>query len=110
MMRRWLRDQRGSILLFTTVLVVPLMIIFGGLAPESVMKKLVRAAEPLLPSVGERRDRGIPRLTLSITGKSALLRGAAALAFSNVLAPRIGASGDDDSDPLMHKSKSEKAA
>jgi Flp pilus assembly protein TadG len=28
----WLRDQRGSILLFTTVLVVPLMIIIGGLA------------------------------------------------------------------------------
>jgi Flp pilus assembly protein TadG len=30
--RRWVRDQRGSILLFTTVLVVPLMIIIGGLA------------------------------------------------------------------------------
>ena len=30
----WLRDQRGSILLFTTVLVVPLMIIFGGLAMD----------------------------------------------------------------------------
>jgi Flp pilus assembly protein TadG len=28
----WLRNQRGSILLFTTVLVVPLMIIIGGLA------------------------------------------------------------------------------
>ncbi len=31
---RWLRDERGSILLFTTVLVVPLMIIFGGLAMD----------------------------------------------------------------------------
>ena len=31
-LRRWLRDETGSILLFTTVLVVPLMIIFGGLA------------------------------------------------------------------------------
>jgi len=30
----WLRDQRGSILLFTTILVVPLMIIFGGLAMD----------------------------------------------------------------------------
>lgn len=88
----------------------PETIIFGGLAPESVMKKLVRAAEPLLPSVAERRDRTLPRLTLSITGKAALLRGAAALAFSNVLAPRIGASGDDDTDPLMHKPKDEKAA
>ena len=29
-----LRDQRGSILLFTTILVVPLMIIFGGLAMD----------------------------------------------------------------------------
>ncbi len=34
MIFRWLRDQRGSILLFTTVLVVPLMIIFGGLAMD----------------------------------------------------------------------------
>lgn len=34
MMVRWLRDQRGSILLFTTILVVPLMIIFGGLAMD----------------------------------------------------------------------------
>ncbi len=33
-MRRWARDQRGSILLFTTVLVVPLMIIIGGLAMD----------------------------------------------------------------------------
>jgi len=88
----------------------PETIIFGGLAPESVMKKLVRAAEPLLPSVAERRDRTLPRLTLSITGKAALLRGAAALAFSNVLAPRIGAASDDDTDPLMHKPKDEKAA
>lgn len=31
---RWLRDQRGSMLLFTTILVVPLMIIFGGLAMD----------------------------------------------------------------------------
>lgn len=31
-LRRWLRDEKGNILLFTTVLVVPLMIIFGGLA------------------------------------------------------------------------------
>lgn len=88
----------------------PETIIFGGLAPEAVMKKLARAAEPLLPSVSARRDRSVPRFTLSITGKAALLRGAAALAFSNVLAPRIGTSGDDDSDPLMHKQKPEKAA
>ena len=31
-LRRWLRDEKGNILLFTTVGVVPLMIIFGGLA------------------------------------------------------------------------------
>jgi hypothetical protein len=33
-MRRWAREQRGSILLFTTILVVPLMIIIGGLAMD----------------------------------------------------------------------------
>jgi Flp pilus assembly protein TadG len=32
--RRWARDQRGSILLFTTILVVPLMIIIGGLSMD----------------------------------------------------------------------------
>jgi Flp pilus assembly protein TadG len=33
-MRRWVRDQRGSIMLFTIVLVLPLMIIIGGLAMD----------------------------------------------------------------------------
>ena len=33
-MRRWVRNERGSILLFTTALVVPLMIIIGGLAMD----------------------------------------------------------------------------
>jgi Flp pilus assembly protein TadG len=31
-LRRWPRDEKGNVLLFTIVLVVPLMIIFGGLA------------------------------------------------------------------------------
>jgi len=31
-LRRWLRDEKGNVLLFTTVLMVPLLIIFGGLA------------------------------------------------------------------------------
>jgi predicted NBD/HSP70 family sugar kinase len=88
----------------------PETIIFGGLAPEAIMKQLARAAEPLLASVSARRNRSLPRLTLSITGKAAMLRGAAALVFSNMLAPRIGASGDDDNDPLMQKPKDEKAA
>jgi len=88
----------------------PETIIFGGLAPEGIMKKLVRAAEPLLPSVSARRDRQVPRLILSMTGKAALLRGAAALAFSSVMAPRIGSAGDDDPDPLMQKPKAEQAA
>jgi Flp pilus assembly protein TadG len=33
-LRRWLRDERGNVLLFTAALVVPLMIIFGGLAMD----------------------------------------------------------------------------
>src|SRR4030095_11365093 len=31
-LRRWLWNEKGNVLLFTTALVVPLMIIFGGLA------------------------------------------------------------------------------
>lgn len=88
----------------------PETIIFGGLAPEGVMKKLARAIDPLPPSVAERRDRAVPRVTLSVAGKDALLRGAAALAFSRVLAPRIGSSSEDDSDPLMLALNSGKAA
>jgi Flp pilus assembly protein TadG len=34
MRRRWWRDERGSILLFTTVAVVPIMIVMGGLAMD----------------------------------------------------------------------------
>ena len=75
---------------------------FQPLAPEEV-KAPIRV-------VIERRNRDLPRLTLSITGKAALLRGAAALAFSNVLKPRIGAAGDEDNDPLRHRAKAEKAA
>jgi Flp pilus assembly protein TadG len=33
-LRRWLRDETGNVLLFTIALVVPLMIIFGGLAMD----------------------------------------------------------------------------
>lgn len=33
-LRRWLGDERGNVLLFTAALVVPLMIIFGGLAMD----------------------------------------------------------------------------
>ncbi len=88
----------------------PETIIFGGLASEAVMKKLARAMEPLPPSVAVRRDRPVPRIILSVTGKDAVLRGAAALAISGVLTPRIGSSTDDDADPLMQKSKAEKAA
>ncbi len=109
----WIKE--AAPLLRTAILAIenlfdPETIIFGGLAPEAVMKKLARAAEPLLPSVSERRNRDVPRLTLSVAGKAALLRGAAALAFSNVLAPRIGSGTDDENDPLMHKPKAEKAA
>ena len=31
-LRRWLWNEKGNVLLFTTVLVVPLLIVFGGLA------------------------------------------------------------------------------
>ncbi len=33
-MRRWLRNQRGNVLLFTTALALPLMIVFAGLATD----------------------------------------------------------------------------
>lgn len=75
----------------------PQTILIGGLAPDVLIERLLAAAMPLPPSVAERRDRTTARLTLSRGGSDAVLRGAAALAVSGLLSPRLGTLfGDDD--------------
>ncbi len=68
----------------------PQTILIGGLAPESLIADLIAAAEPLPHSIAERSDRASARLVQSSGGADAVLRGAAALAVSGVLAPRLG--------------------
>ncbi|MBI2717432.1 MAG: ROK family transcriptional regulator [Rhizobiales bacterium] len=68
----------------------PETIIIGGLAPDELLGRLLAAAEPLPSSISERRDRTAPRVTRSLAGPGAVLRGAAALAVAGVLSPRFG--------------------
>jgi predicted NBD/HSP70 family sugar kinase len=68
----------------------PETIIIGGLAEEELLSELIAAAEPLPSSISQRGDRSAPRITRSAGGHDAVLRGAAALAFSGVLSPRFG--------------------
>jgi predicted NBD/HSP70 family sugar kinase len=68
----------------------PSAVIVGGILPEPLLDRLVRAASPLLPSVAERFRRTGPRLIRSELGADAALRGAALLAISGMLSPRFG--------------------
>lgn len=84
----------------------PETIVVGGMMPESLLKRLLAAAEPLPHSIAEHAGRTAPRLTLTGAGKDAVLRGAAALAVSGLLSPRFGLlfAGDEERserDPIM---------
>lgn len=87
----------------------PETIIVGGLAPQPLrplLARLLEAAEPLPNSIAARRTRAAERLTLSVAGPDAVLRGAAALAVSGVLSPRFGLMFTQDfprnrNDPIM---------
>jgi predicted NBD/HSP70 family sugar kinase len=79
----------------------PSTIIVGGSLPPSILDRLLAAMEPLPPSVGQRRNRALPRITRSALGADAALLGAAVLAFNGVLSPRFGLlfEGDAGSSP-----------
>jgi predicted NBD/HSP70 family sugar kinase len=84
----------------------PETIVVGGMMPESLLARLIAAAEPLPHSIAEHAGRTVPRLVLTGEGKDAVLRGAAALAVSGVLSPRFGVlfAGEEDKgerDPIM---------
>ena len=82
----------------------PEVVIVGGGLPPPVIERLIRAAEPLPPSVSRRVGRKTPRLIRSEVGIDAALLGAAVLAISGVLSPRFGflfADGDRSRDPIM---------
>lgn len=67
----------------------PQTIVLGGLASESMMQSLEGAAANLPNSVAARRERTSPRVVLSQGGPQSVVRGAAALAISGALSPRL---------------------
>ncbi len=68
----------------------PETIIVGGIAEDDVLAELVAAAEPLMNSVSNRKERLLPRIIRSANGHDAVLRGAAAVALVGVLSPQSG--------------------
>ena len=76
---------------------------------DALIERLLAAAGPLPPSVAERRGRVAPRLTLTRGGGDAVLRGAAALAVSGLLSPRLGTlfreEDRGDPDPVVWRSR-----
>ncbi|WP_119304139.1 ROK family transcriptional regulator [Dongia deserti] len=90
----------------------PETIVIGGPADESILTRLVEAAEPLAHSVSERRGRAAPRITRAVDGANAALRGAAALAVAGVLSPRFGslfANDEESSAPVRAQPATEAA-
>lgn len=87
----------------------PQTILIGGLAPDALLARLLAAAAPLPPSIAERRDRTAPRLTPARAGGDAVLRGAAALAVSGLLSPRLGTlfreEDRGDPDPVVARNR-----
>ncbi len=68
----------------------PETIVLGGLVPPALLEAYARELEQLPNSVAARRARALPRVLLSDGGADTVLRGAAALAVSGALSPRIG--------------------
>ncbi|HUR44107.1 MAG TPA: ROK family transcriptional regulator, partial [Aestuariivirga sp.] len=86
----------------------PETIIIGGLTNESLLARLVAAAQPLNNSISKRENRMAPRLMHSMVGNDAVLRGAAALAVAGVLSPRFGIQFTQESagaprDPMLKR-------
>ncbi|OYU72936.1 MAG: transcriptional regulator, partial [Alphaproteobacteria bacterium PA3] len=74
-------------------------------APVIGHAALTAAIEPLPTSVADRKDRSAPRIMRSASGQDAVLRGAASLAFSGVLSPRLGRAENLEKDPLFARSR-----
>jgi predicted NBD/HSP70 family sugar kinase len=100
-MDRWIAEAAPllrSIIATIENLFDPETIVLGGSAEDSMLTRLIAAAEPLAHSVSERGGRNSPRITRTKDGGNAVLRGAAALAVAGVLSPRSGSLFAQDED------------
>ena len=83
----------------------PETVVIGGIMDDALLSELAAAIEPLPTSVADRKDRSAPRIMRSASGQDAVLRGAASLAFSGVLSPRLGRAESLEKDPLFARSR-----
>ena len=83
----------------------PETVVIGGIMDDALLNDLAAAIEPLPTSVADRKDRSAPRIMRSASGQDAVLRGAASLAFSGVLSPRLGRANSLEKDPLFARSR-----
>ena len=83
----------------------PQTVVIGGLMDDELLRELTAAAEPLPTSVANRKERQAPRIMRSASGQDAVLRGAASLAFSGALSPRLGQGDGGEKDPLFARSR-----
>ncbi len=83
----------------------PETVVIGGLIDDELLSELAAAAEPLPSSVADRKERSAPRIMRSASGQDAVLRGAASLAFSGALSPRLGQADGSEKDPLFARSR-----
>lgn len=83
----------------------PETVVIGGIMDDALLSELTAAIEPLPTSVADRKDRSAPRIMRSASGQDAVLRGAASLAFSGVLSPRLGRAENLEKDPLFARSR-----
>lgn len=68
----------------------PETVVIGGIIEDDLLRDLLATVEPLPTSISDRKERTLPRITPSVSGQDAVLRGAASLAFSGALSPRFG--------------------
>ena len=83
----------------------PETVVIGGIMDDALLSELAAAIEPLPTSVADRKDRSAPRIMRSASGQDAVLRGAASLAFSGVLSPRLGRAESLEKDTLFARSR-----
>lgn len=84
------KDLRWSVHLIETVFDPQTVILTSG-APEALARLILKAMDPLLPSIADREDRALPRLQLGITDPWSIALGAAAEPISRAFDPRFSA-------------------
>ncbi len=95
--RNWLRQAANPLragIQAIENLFDPETIVFGGDAPNWIIRALIKAATPLNSSISETRDPSHARLVESTVGRDAAARGAAVLPVFDALNPRQNTSTD----------------